>query len=235
MLADEFLEYFDGFSIGSNDMTQLTLGLDRDSGLVAASFDERNPAVLKMLDMAISACRKAGQIRRHLWPGPIRPSRPGQVAARTRHQQHLAEPRYRDRAPGCTWRDREKVDTNRSARAVVSTLVYRQPISPSAQVLGYARQAGLFVCPGADLNWTGIGATIRKTTRHGPRFALRRRLEQADKECSAKAAAIFALQAPSASPTVRQSLSVIDERRGPQDLPMLCALKYEMPAVHSKL
>jgi pyruvate,water dikinase len=59
VLADEFLEYFDGFSIGSNDMTQLTLGLDRDSGLVARSFDERNPAVLKMLDMAITACRKA--------------------------------------------------------------------------------------------------------------------------------------------------------------------------------
>ena len=59
VLAEEFLEYFDGFSIGSNDMTQLTLGLDRDSGLVAQSFDERNPAVLKMLDMAIAACRKA--------------------------------------------------------------------------------------------------------------------------------------------------------------------------------
>jgi pyruvate,water dikinase len=59
LLAEEFLEYFDGFSIGSNDMTQLTLGLDRDSGLVAKSFDERNPAVLKLLDMAISACRKA--------------------------------------------------------------------------------------------------------------------------------------------------------------------------------
>ena len=59
VLAEEFLEYFDGFSIGSNDMTQLTLGLDRDSGLIAHSFDERNPAVLKMLDMAIAACRKA--------------------------------------------------------------------------------------------------------------------------------------------------------------------------------
>jgi len=59
VLADEFLEYFDGFSIGSNDMTQLTLGLDRDSALVAGSFDERNPAVLKMLDMAITACKKA--------------------------------------------------------------------------------------------------------------------------------------------------------------------------------
>jgi len=59
VLAEEFLEYFDGFSIGSNDMTQLTLGLDRDSGLIAHSFDERNPAVLKMLDMAITACKKA--------------------------------------------------------------------------------------------------------------------------------------------------------------------------------
>ncbi len=59
ILADEFLEYFDGFSIGSNDLTQLTLGLDRDSGLelLAADFDERDPAVKKMLERAISACR----------------------------------------------------------------------------------------------------------------------------------------------------------------------------------
>ena len=61
VMADEFLEYFDGFSIGSNDMTQLTLGLDRDSGLVAAGFDERDPAVKKMLGMAISACRRANK------------------------------------------------------------------------------------------------------------------------------------------------------------------------------
>jgi len=60
LLADEFLEYFDGFSIGSNDMTQLTLGLDRDSSLVAAGFDERNPAVKKVLSMAIQACRARG-------------------------------------------------------------------------------------------------------------------------------------------------------------------------------
>lgn len=58
VIAEQFLEYFDGFSIGSNDMTQLTLGLDRDSALVAECFDERNPAVLAMLDMAISACKK---------------------------------------------------------------------------------------------------------------------------------------------------------------------------------
>ncbi|GAC1634248.1 MAG: phosphoenolpyruvate synthase [Nevskia sp.] len=61
VMADEFLEYFDGFSIGSNDMTQLTLGLDRDSGLVAEGFDERDPAVKKMLAMAISACKRANK------------------------------------------------------------------------------------------------------------------------------------------------------------------------------
>jgi pyruvate, water dikinase len=61
LLADEFLEYFDGFSIGSNDMTQLTLGLDRDSGLIAHLFDERNAAVRRLLAMAIEACRKAGK------------------------------------------------------------------------------------------------------------------------------------------------------------------------------
>ena len=61
ILADEFLEHFDGFSIGSNDMTQLVLGLDRDSSLVAGSFDERDPAVLFMLERAIKACREAGK------------------------------------------------------------------------------------------------------------------------------------------------------------------------------
>ncbi len=63
ILADEFLEFFDGFSIGSNDLTQLTLGLDRDSGmeLLAADFDERDPAVKAMLSRAISACLKAGK------------------------------------------------------------------------------------------------------------------------------------------------------------------------------
>ena len=61
ILADEFLEYFDGFSIGSNDLTQLTLGLDRDSGIIAHLFDERNPAVKKLLSNAIQACNKAGK------------------------------------------------------------------------------------------------------------------------------------------------------------------------------
>lgn len=62
ILADKFLDYFDGFSIGSNDMTQLTLGIDRDSnGAIAASFDERNDAVKAMLHLAIEACRRRGK------------------------------------------------------------------------------------------------------------------------------------------------------------------------------
>jgi pyruvate,water dikinase len=61
LLAERFLEYFDGMSIGSNDMTQLALGLDRDSAIVAPLFDERDPAVKALLAMAISACRNAGK------------------------------------------------------------------------------------------------------------------------------------------------------------------------------
>jgi pyruvate,water dikinase len=61
VIADAFLDYFDGFSIGSNDMTQLTLGLDRDSALVAAGFDERDPAVKFMLSAAIQACKARGK------------------------------------------------------------------------------------------------------------------------------------------------------------------------------
>ena len=61
VLADDFLEHFDGFSIGSNDMTQLTLGLDRDSALVAQTFDERDPAVLRMFSLAIEACLRKGK------------------------------------------------------------------------------------------------------------------------------------------------------------------------------
>jgi pyruvate,water dikinase len=61
LLAERFLEHFDGFSIGSNDLTQLTLGLDRDSGVVAHLFDERNEAVRTLLSMAIVACRKANK------------------------------------------------------------------------------------------------------------------------------------------------------------------------------
>jgi pyruvate,water dikinase len=61
LLADQFLDYFDGFSIGSNDLTQLTLGLDRDSGLIAHLFDERNPAIKVLLSMAIKACKARGK------------------------------------------------------------------------------------------------------------------------------------------------------------------------------
>ena len=63
LLANEFLQYFDGFSIGSNDLTQLTLGLDRDSGLevLAADFDERDPAVTALISMAINACKAQGK------------------------------------------------------------------------------------------------------------------------------------------------------------------------------
>ncbi len=63
LLADQFLEYFDGFSIGSNDLTQLTLGLDRDSGLelLAADFDERDPAVEALISLAIAACKRQGK------------------------------------------------------------------------------------------------------------------------------------------------------------------------------
>jgi pyruvate,water dikinase len=61
LLAEKFLEHFDGMSIGSNDMTQLTLGVDRDSSIVAPLFDERDPAVLALLSMSIKACRAAGK------------------------------------------------------------------------------------------------------------------------------------------------------------------------------
>ncbi len=61
LLADQYLEYFDGMSIGSNDMTQLALGLDRDSSVVAKSFDERDPAVKALMSMAIKACKAQGK------------------------------------------------------------------------------------------------------------------------------------------------------------------------------
>ena len=61
LLAEQFLEYFDGFSIGSNDLTQLTLGLDRDSSLVADRFDERDDAVKALLKMAIETCNRKGK------------------------------------------------------------------------------------------------------------------------------------------------------------------------------
>ena len=61
IIAEDFLQYFDGFSIGSNDLTQLTLGMDRDSGLIAEGFDERNDAVKKLITMAVEACHRQGK------------------------------------------------------------------------------------------------------------------------------------------------------------------------------
>ena len=61
IIADDFLEYFDGFSIGSNYLTQLTLGTDRDSGILAHGFDERDPAVIKLIEMAIASAKKKGK------------------------------------------------------------------------------------------------------------------------------------------------------------------------------
>ena len=61
LVSEDFLQHFDGFSIGSNDLTQLTLGLDRDSGIVSHLFDERDPAVKFLLSRAIQACKKAGK------------------------------------------------------------------------------------------------------------------------------------------------------------------------------
>ena len=97
VLADRFLDFFDGFSIGSNDMTQLTLGLDRDSALVAAGFDERDPAVLYMLAAAITRVQSPRQIRRHLRARPQRPPRPRPMATRTTHRHHVPQPRHRRR------------------------------------------------------------------------------------------------------------------------------------------
>ena len=70
LLAEKYLEYFDGMSIGSNDMTQLTLGLDRDSAIVARDFDERDEAVRQLLAMSIAACRKLGKYVGICGPGP---------------------------------------------------------------------------------------------------------------------------------------------------------------------
>ena len=84
ILAEEFLRVFDGFSIGSNDLTQLTLGLDRDSGTVAHLFDERNDAVRWLIARAIAAATPARQADRHLRPGAVRLSGVRRVAGRAR-------------------------------------------------------------------------------------------------------------------------------------------------------
>ena len=95
ILAERFLEYFDGFSIGSNDMTQLTLGVDRDSGgAIAATFDERDDAVKAMLVARDQGLPEGGQVRRHLRAGAVGPSGSRAVAGRAGHREHVAQSRY---------------------------------------------------------------------------------------------------------------------------------------------
>ena len=105
VLADSFLDHFDGFSIGSNDMTQLTLGLDRDSALIAASFDERDPAGAVHDQDGDQGVQGAGKVRRHLRPGPERPPRLRRVAAGAGHRLDLAQPGHRRRDVAAPRRD----------------------------------------------------------------------------------------------------------------------------------
>jgi hypothetical protein len=93
ILAEKFLQYFGDFSIGSNDLTQLTLGLDRDPRLelLAKDLDERDKAVNALLSLAIWACRFRGQVHRHLWPRTI--GQPGlrDVGDRPGHRVDVAQ------------------------------------------------------------------------------------------------------------------------------------------------
>jgi signal transduction protein with GAF and PtsI domain len=100
--AERFLEYFDGFSIGSNDLTQLTLGVDRDSGgPIASTFDERDDAVKAMLALAIKACQKQGKYVGICGQGPVGPSRSRAVAGGAGHREHVAQSRYGGRDVAC--------------------------------------------------------------------------------------------------------------------------------------
>ena len=103
LLADEFLDIFDGFSIGSNDLTQLTLGLDRDSAIVANLFDERNPAVKKLLSMAIQAARAKGKYIGICGQGPSDHPDLAEWLMQAGHRVGVAQSRHRGRylaAPG---------------------------------------------------------------------------------------------------------------------------------------
>ena len=94
------MQHFDGFSIGSNDMTQLTLGLDRDSGLVAEGFDERDPAVKALLARAIEACRKAGKYVGICGQGPSDHPDFAEWLVDQGHHLHLAQPPIPSSPPG---------------------------------------------------------------------------------------------------------------------------------------
>ena len=92
ILAEQFLEYFDGFSIGSNDMTQLTLALDRDSALVSALFDERDDAVKFLLSRGYQGLPGGGQIYRYLRPGTVGLSRFRPLAGGAGYCQYFTQP-----------------------------------------------------------------------------------------------------------------------------------------------
>ena len=97
VIADAFLDHFDGFSIGSNDMTQLTLGLDRDSALVAGRVRRARPGGQVHAQRRHPGLQGAREVRRDLRPGSERPSRPRRLAAGRGHRLHVAEPRHRRR------------------------------------------------------------------------------------------------------------------------------------------
>ena len=94
VLADRYLEYFDGMSIGSNDMTQLALGLDRDSGVVAKLFDERDDAVKALMSMAIKACKAQGKYVGICGQGPSDHPGARPLAGRSGHRQPVPESGY---------------------------------------------------------------------------------------------------------------------------------------------
>ncbi len=95
LLAEQFLEHFDGFSIGSNDMTQLALGLDRDSGVVSELFDERNEAVKALLSMGDPRGEETRQVCWHLWSGAVRSRGLRRLADGRGNRQPVAEPGHR--------------------------------------------------------------------------------------------------------------------------------------------
>ena len=114
LLAREFLEHFDGMSIGSNDMTQLTLGIDRDSAIVAALFDERDPAVKALLVDGDPGLQGRRQVHRHLRPGSFGSPRPCPLARRPGHRQPLAESGYGRRDVAVPGERREELRTRAS-------------------------------------------------------------------------------------------------------------------------
>ncbi len=120
ILADRFLEHFDGFSIGSNDMTQLTLAVDRDAGgAIASTFDERDDAVKAMLSMAIEACRKAGKYVGICGQGPSDHPDLAQWLRRAGHREHVAQSGYGRRDVAAARRQASLTTERRPARSTL--------------------------------------------------------------------------------------------------------------------